>query len=103
MKDIINGKRYDTAAKDTKLVLHTGRIGLHVTSKGSFFLANDGPTDQPFKNFIFAYPIAPSRHSVPHGISPIDPRDARRLVEAFGGDSKIKLLEQHFDSQIEDA
>ncbi len=102
MKDIINGKRFDTFAKDTKSIFRFGNIEMYVTGKGTFFLANEGQIET-LANFIFSKSISASSRSVPTGISPIDAIDARRLVEAFAGSVKMAILEEHFESQIEDA
>jgi hypothetical protein len=91
MKQIIEGRRYDTEAPQTTLILDDlgpgnlsrrdhqyWRAGLYRTGKGNLFLAGEGGPASMFAESVGSARTGGS------GIIPLDPDRARELLEQEG-------------------
>ena len=105
MKDIIDGKRYDT---DTAEEIATGsssgahpgdfeyyRETLYKTDNGAWFLAGKGGPKTKY-----ASPVPGGGLSGGSGIHPLTSGETMSWMEAH---SRLRALEKHFPDEIEDA
>lgn len=104
MKQIIDGKRYDTE-KATQVCwlrcsFEPGDFGhhetaLYVTKKGSWFLSGRGG---PMS--MWAFPVGQSGYSGGAGIKPIESEEAQEILELADAQ---EALEKYFWFNLEDA
>ena len=106
MKQIINGRRYDTEAPKTKLIARDGSIEgpsdfryweekLYRTGNGNWFIAGEGG---PLTHW--SQSAGGSTRCAGWGIRPLTSNQAQEWLEHAG---KTKELELYFANDIEDA
>jgi hypothetical protein len=104
MKQIIEGKRYDTETATAVAKWHNGRSSndfhylweeLYRTPKGNWFISYDGGALTDYRESC-----GNNSWSGSSGIKALSPGEAKEWLEAH---HKVEALETYFSDQLEDA